>query len=705
MNILIILHFFSLLVFTGLSSFILSKNPRSRLHQTCSLFIFCFAIWSIGLIFIHNPNSSLKTVQLCQHFDSVGWISFASFFLWFCMLFTKKDSLLKKKYFYFILFLPPLFFVYQQCTGNLIINYTKVSYGWSYFWEKTIWVPLFFSYYSLFIFISLYLILEDKKTTKNKLHKKQCSAIFIPVLFSYIFGSINNVLFPFLELHHIPVLANVICLSWAIGVVYSIVYFKFLDITPETAAQNIISTMSDSLILLNNSGDIIKCNQATFKITGFKADALNNKHLNVLVPEAINPKTILKKIQSGVTLTNTDIIFRTKTGKHVPMLLSTSPLMDSTKNLVGIVCISRDITHRKKTEEALRESEKRFQDIAKNAREWIWEVDMSGKYTYVSPIVKKILGYSQEEVLTKHFYDFFEKKNRKELKKSAFSAFSNKESFRNFINCNIHKNGEQVWLSTSAIPLINEKGDLIGYRGLDIDITDTKKIELLKDEFISTVSHELRTPLAVIKEAILQIRDELLGKTTVKQRNILTIANNNIDRLTRIISGLLNISKIEKGEIILIKEKIKAYELLTKIIHSFTTRSQENNVTIELQCTPKTIELFVDADKLIQIFLNLIDNALKFTKNGTLSINVSESNNSVFFKIIDTGIGISSHNLPHIFDKFQQFDRSYLSGEKGTGLGLSIVKKIIELHKGTITAQSSLGKGTIISFSLPKKIM
>jgi len=132
---------------------------------------------------------------------------------------------------------------------------------------------------------------------------------------------------------------------------------------------------------------------------------------------------------------------------------------------------------RKRAEEALRESEARFSDIVENALEWIWEVDVNGKYTYVSSVVEKILGYKPDEVIGKHFYTLFHPEDQEELKKAAFESFTKKQPFREFVNRNVHKNGKTVWLSTSAVPILDNKGNLLGYRGADIDITERKRAE------------------------------------------------------------------------------------------------------------------------------------------------------------------------------------------------------------------------------------
>jgi len=139
--------------------------------------------------------------------------------------------------------------------------------------------------------------------------------------------------------------------------------------------------------------------------------------------------------------------------------------------------LKTEIAERKQAEEALREREQRFQDIAENAMEWIWEIDASGKYTYTSPIVEELLGYKPEEVLGRYFYDLFHPDDREEFKNAAFEVFAQRGHLHEFINRNVHKNGKTIWVSTGGVPILDEKGDLLGYRGADIDVTERKEAE------------------------------------------------------------------------------------------------------------------------------------------------------------------------------------------------------------------------------------
>jgi two-component system sensor histidine kinase/response regulator len=171
-----------------------------------------------------------------------------------------------------------------------------------------------------------------------------------------------------------------------------------------------------------------------------------------------------------------------KSGQIIDVDVSLSVVKDSDSNIVGSIGVIRDITERTTMEQALRKSEERFRQVVENAKEWIWEVDANGLYTYSSPVVEKILGYKSEELLGKtHFYDLFHPDDRDELKKQAFEIFAKRDVLYEFQNRNLHKNSQAVWLSTSGVPILDNKGDLLGYRGVDIDITERKRIHEVLD--------------------------------------------------------------------------------------------------------------------------------------------------------------------------------------------------------------------------------
>lgn len=231
---------------------------------------------------------------------------------------------------------------------------------------------------------------------------------------------------------------------------------------------------------------------------------------------------------------------------------------------------------------------------------------------------------------------------------------------------------------------------------------ELEKLDQMKSEFVSTVSHELRTPMTVIKESIAQVLAGLFGEVSDKQHKLLSMAQNNIDRLGRIINNLLDLSKLEDGKVVLHKEIVNITSLAQEVGSGFNAIAHKKGLEIKYDFSSEKIEALIDRDKIIQVFTNLIGNAMKFTSAGSITISIADKKDCVECAVIDTGKGIAQEDLHKVFNKFQQFGRQTGSGEKGTGLGLTISKGLVELHKGTIWVESKINEGTRFIFQFPK---
>ena len=231
---------------------------------------------------------------------------------------------------------------------------------------------------------------------------------------------------------------------------------------------------------------------------------------------------------------------------------------------------------------------------------------------------------------------------------------------------------------------------------------ELRKLDQLKNDFISTVSHELRTPLSITKEGLSLVLDRIPGEINDKQRHILATAKGNIDRLARLINDLLDISKIESGKVELKRSLVNLTSLIKHVAYSFEYKIKAKGLELRALFPENGIEIYADGDKIIQVITNLVGNALKFTDKGQVKITAGETAREVECSVEDTGMGIAQEDVSRVFDKFQQFSRTAGPGEKGTGLGLAISKRLVELHHGTIRVQSQLGRGTKFIFTLPK---
>lgn len=231
---------------------------------------------------------------------------------------------------------------------------------------------------------------------------------------------------------------------------------------------------------------------------------------------------------------------------------------------------------------------------------------------------------------------------------------------------------------------------------------ERKHLERAKDEFVGTVSHELRTPMTSIREVISQILDGILGETNPEQREFLSMALSDVDRLSRIIEDLLDISKLDAGKMKMKIEMCETVALVLKIISSFVPQAEAKGLEMKGSFSKEKIKVYVDKDRITQVFSNLIGNAVKFTQKGQIEISLVDREDAVECSVSDTGPRIDKKDLPQLFDKFQQFGHPVSGEEKGTGLGLAISKGIVELHKGKIWVKSEVNVGTKFTFVLPK---
>ncbi len=240
----------------------------------------------------------------------------------------------------------------------------------------------------------------------------------------------------------------------------------------ENSTMGLYRTTPDGKILLSNP--------TLVKMLGYSTlEELESRNLE---KDGFEPtydrKLFLEQIEKNGEVKGLESAWVRKDGTIVYISESAKAIRDSKGKTLYYDGTVEDITKRKKAQESLIKSELRFKQVSESAHEWIWEVDKNGIYTYVSPIIKELLGYEAEEIIgIKYFYDFFDPEIKEELKKGALEAFARKESFRNFINCNIHKDGRKIILSTTGFPILDKGNNLIGYRGADVDITDRIRAE------------------------------------------------------------------------------------------------------------------------------------------------------------------------------------------------------------------------------------
>jgi two-component system, OmpR family, sensor histidine kinase ResE len=234
------------------------------------------------------------------------------------------------------------------------------------------------------------------------------------------------------------------------------------------------------------------------------------------------------------------------------------------------------------------------------------------------------------------------------------------------------------------------------------DMTEQRQLDKIRNDFVANVSHELRTPIAMLQGYSEALIDDVVSSEE-DRKEIATILNEESLRMGRLVNELLDLAKLESGNLTLYKQRIEIVPYVQKIVKKFTGLARENEVTLNVTTQEDHDAFTFDPDRIEQVMTNLIDNAIRHTQEGgTIEINQSSDDEGLYIEITDNGSGIPSEDLPFVFERFYKADKARTRGKSGTGLGLAIAKNIVTAHHGKIEVKSMLGNGTTFSFFIPR---
>lgn len=401
-----------------------------------------------------------------------------------------------------------------------------------------------------------------------------------------------------------------------------------------------------------------------------------------------------------------------------------SPIKDSHGNITHFVAIKEDITQAKESQKEILFLTSYRKAILDNAGFAIISTNSQGKIKSFNPAAEKMLGYRAEEMVDQATPLVFHDKDEivrkaealsKELKRPiapGFEVFTNR---REGAASNtdewtyVRKDGMKFQVLLCVTELKDDEGNLYGYLGLASDISDLKEIQNkleaamnVKSEFTSMVSHELRTPLTVIKEGVSIVYDGTAGELNADQKDFLETAKNNVDRLARLINDVLDYQKLEAQQMKFHMSRENINAVVREAGEGFVIPLQKKGVELIFKLAPDLPELEIDKDKIIQVLVNFLNNAMKFTDKGTVVVMTERlDENSIQVSVKDSGIGIKGEDKEKLFKSFSQISTGASRRTGGTGLGLALCKKIVEYHQGKVGMDSVFGEGSTFYFVLP----
>jgi two-component system phosphate regulon sensor histidine kinase PhoR len=337
------------------------------------------------------------------------------------------------------------------------------------------------------------------------------------------------------------------------------------------------------------------------------------------------------------------------------------------------------------------EERSRLVAILNSSSDAVVAVDGEGRVVLANQAAELLLGRQQGEMIGNPFvWAMPDDQVMRALRTS-------REAKRREIRTIERPDGRALQVSTAPIVDGGEWVALVVFH----DITEAKRLEQTRRDFVANVSHELRTPLASIKSVIETLESGALDDRAVTQ-DFLARADAEVDRMVQIVEELLELSRLESGQAPLAREPVDMGSVLSQAVERLRPQAEKKGLSLTLEVVPDLPPVIGDADRLERAALNLIHNAIKFTPDGgSVGVSAALAEGAVTVEVTDSGVGIAAEDLPRIFERFYKGDRARGSGSGGTGLGLAVVKHVVEAHGGVVSAESQEGHGSTFRFSLP----
>ncbi|HKA54262.1 MAG TPA: ATP-binding protein [Candidatus Binatia bacterium] len=374
-----------------------------------------------------------------------------------------------------------------------------------------------------------------------------------------------------------------------------------------------------------------------------------------------------------------------------------------------------NITARKQVEEALRASEERYRTIIENIEDGYYEVDLAGNFVALNDSLCRAMGYAKEELLGVNFRRVIDQDNSEGTYRLFNGVYKSGRPAKSLEWDIIRKGGGRRSFEGSISLIHNASGQPVGFRGIIRDITERKRVEgelqrakdaaeaadRAKSEFLATMSHELRTPLGIILGYTELLLEETFGQFREAQAEPLRRIDCSARELYDLITAVLDLGRLEAGRLPLSRSETEVAGLLQEL-QAETCRLQEQaRLTFVWDVEPALPILYTDPGKLKVVLKNLIGNAVKFTREGSITVAARRHRDGVELSVADTGIGIPQAELGVIFEPFRQVESAARRQAGGTGLGLHIVKRLLEVLGGTVTVQSEVGRGSTFRVWVP----
>lgn len=373
------------------------------------------------------------------------------------------------------------------------------------------------------------------------------------------------------------------------------------------------------------------------------------------------------------------------------------------------------------TNSALTSNQSKEEALLSSIADGVYVVDMNRNLTMFNQSAEEMTGWTAKEAVGLKCWTVMNLKNDQDVSICqkdcpALAVWNSGTNVMRDDTCfTKHRGKKSVQISSSYAPIKDAQGRLTGAICVFRDITQQKEVERLRNEFVSTASHELRTPITAMEGYMELIENEKICKIDDKAKEYIEKARGTATAMSNLVKNLLSVTKIEEGKIQTNITKFSVHDLVSEAVEAMSVSAKNRNLTLKLVEAPnqpvkgekavgRSLNVVADRDQIKEVLFNLIENAIKFTSEGGVSLWITYDTDFATVCVADTGIGIPADGQKHIFEKFYRYDNSATREVGGTGLGLFITRSIVELFGGKIWLESQGGKGTKFYFTIPRSL-
>jgi PAS domain S-box-containing protein len=474
----------------------------------------------------------------------------------------------------------------------------------------------------------------------------------------------------------------------------------------------LIETVKDyAIFILDPAGNVMSWNRGAQLIKGYTPDEIVGRHFSRFYPLAAIergwPDHELRVARSEGRFEDEGWRVRRDGSTFWAHVIITA-LRDDAGTLIGYGKITHDLTDRRREQESLRQSEERFRVLVEGVKDYgIFMLDPDGRIISWNAGAERIKGYSAKEIIGRHFSVFYPPEliaaewPAHELRIARTEGRYEEEAWR------VRKDGSRFWASVVISAVYDQSGELRGFAKVTRDLTQRQRMEQLQQasrqmsEFVAMLAHELRNPLAPIRNAMQVMR--LRGLEDPQLEWCRTVVDRQIAHLGHLVDDLLDVNRVTTGKIQLKREPVPMSLVIERALESSSPLIQERKHRVEVSLPEEPLVVQADSTRLSQVFLNLFNNAAKYTpENGSIQISGKAEGSYAVIRVRDNGVGIAPELLPKVFDLFVQGSRSLDRAEGGLGIGLTLVREIVRLHGGSVSvASAGVQQGSEFTVKLP----